>query len=320
MNASETFTNSDEDPIPIPDVSIIIVNWNLGQVLRECLESVERHSGGLLTETIVVDNASRDGSPEMVESKFPGVKLLRNNENVGFSRANNQGMRVARGRYIFLLNSDAVVAADALSSLVAFMDENMELGVCGPRVVNVDGTLQVRARGRYPSIATAAGHFLLPRSWRQRVPLISGIYDDEDYAGPRMVDWLSGCALMARREAVESVGMLDAEVFMYCEDVDWCYRMRLGGWKVCYLPAARVMHYGGLSMKQQQGKIVAAHARGLAAFYGKHHGKKATVIFKSVLWLGYSMKAAGWIIEALVGTSSGGMDKLRRLFKGRNTG
>lgn len=316
---AETPKIRSEAPDQAPDVSVIIVNWNLKQVLRECLESVGRFGGGLTLETIVVDNASSDGSSQMVESEFPGVKLLRNGENLGFSRANNQGMQYASGRYFFLLNNDALLKEGALPLLVSFMDEHADTGICGPRVVNEDGTLQVRSKGRFPSIRTALVHFFLPLAWQGRRGRTLGIYDDRVGTEPRTLDWVSGCALMARRQAVESVGMLDASVFMYCEDVDWCYRMHRSGWKVSYVPAAEVMHYGGRSMKQHRGMVVAAHAKGLSAFYGKYHGSAATMLFRLVLCLGYAVKMTGWILKALVGSNSG-MDKIRRLFTGKGSG
>ena len=302
-----------------PDVSVIVVNWNLKDILRECLESVRRQGAGLSLELIVVDNASSDGSADMIAAEFPEALLIRNAENRGFSSANNQGMEAAGGRYLFLLNSDAILHEDALVLMVEFMDANSEAGVCGPRVINQDGTPQLRSKGYFPSIPRALAHFFLPSRIRHGRLLSLGFYEPGDSTGARPVDWLSGCALMVRSEAVDQVGALDADVFMYCEDVDWCFRMKQAGWNVYYVPAAAVTHFGGQSMKLQTGRTVGAHAAGLVAFYAKYHGAARTGVFRAAVWLGYGVKAVGWLLAALAGRGSG-FDKLRRMFPRARSG
>lgn len=315
MRPSQISGDNARPTVSEPDVSIIIVNWNLKDYLRECLESIEKFSDDVGVETIVVDNASADGSQEMVEREFPAATLIHNSDNIGFSRANNQAMDVARGRYFFLLNNDARLYEGALPGLVVFMDGNPGAGICGPRVVNDDGTLQVRSKGRYPSIASAFFHFFVPRRWQGRPGRPMGFYEPRDLMKTRQVDWVSGCALMARRSAVEEVGRLDADVFMYCEDVDWCYRMNRASWKVFYVPGATVMHHLGQSMKKQTGRKVGAHKAGLVAFHTKHHGATANLLFKAVLWAGYGLQALGWVLAALRGRGAG-LDKLKRMLPG----
>jgi len=304
---------------PVPDISVIIVNWNLREYLRDCLLSLRRHRGGLELETIVVDNASSDGSAAMVEREFPEAMLIRNSENAGFSKANNQAMARARGRYLFLLNNDALVYEGTLPGLVGFMDSHPGAGACGPRIVNADGTLQVRSKGYYPNIRRAAAHFFLPARVRHRRSGSLGFYEFQDRMDQRTVDWLSGCALMVRRKTVEKVGMLDADVFMYCEDIDWCYRMNRAGWQVWYMPGVSALHYGGRSMKRQSGRAVAAHAAGLIAFYSKYHGTLAAMLFRLVLLTGYAAHGLGWLVGGVFGRG-GGMDKLRRMGSGRRSG
>lgn len=313
-------TVSGNGPPSAPDVTIIVVNWNLKGYLSECLKSINQF-GGSLVETIVVDNASSDGSVEMVEREFPEARLIRNSGNVGFSRANNQAMADAAGRYYLLLNNDALLFENALPRLIEYMDSHTDTGICGPRVLNEDGTLQVRSKGRYPSIRTAFFHFFFPASWQHRGSRPLGFYEFKDSMEARPVEWVSGCALMARREAVADVGMLDADVFMYCEDVDWCYRMKRAGWAVTYVPAADVLHYAGRSMKKQKGKVVGAFATGLVAFYSKYHGKALSAIFRLVLLAGYGIQATGWVIDAIRGRGAG-YDKLKRLFirRGQRSG
>jgi hypothetical protein len=302
-----------------PDVSVIVVNWNLKEFLEGCLDSIEAFRGSLDVEVIVVDNASADGSQQMVKSRFPGVKLIENSDNAGFSRANNQAIDLAAGRYFFLLNNDALLFEHSLPRLVEFMDSHPRVGICGPRVVNEDMTLQIRSKGRYPSVGTALGHFFLPASLQQHGQRPRGFYEFKDDLQSRPVDWVSGCALMARREAVAQVGMLDADVFMYCEDVDWCYRMRRAGWQVYYVPAATVLHYMGRSMKKQKGRKVGAHKAGLVAFYSKYHGRGSAALFKAVLWAGYGVQALGWLVDAVRGRGAG-LDKLKRMMPGRRSG
>ncbi|MCL4473122.1 MAG: glycosyltransferase family 2 protein [Actinobacteria bacterium] len=304
---------------PAPDVSVIIVNWNLRDLLRRCLESVRLDSEGLNVETVVVDNDSTDGSAGMVADEFPEAVIIANRENAGFGRASNQGMEASRGRYLFFLNNDATLFEGALGRMVGYMEAHPEAGACGPRVVNPDGSLQVYSKGYYPSIPRIIGQFFLPQGLRHPFGRSLGLYESSDRMEAREFEWLSGCALLVRREAVEKVGSLNADVFMYCEDMDWCYRMRLAGWKVMYLPQAKVEHLGGQSMKMQHGAAVGSHAAGLLAFYSRYHGVAATAVFRAVLLAGYTVQAAGWLVAALFGRG-GGLDKLRRVFRAGKQG
>jgi hypothetical protein len=313
---NESSQPEDNETRHAPDVSFIIVNWNLRDFLRRCLESIRSQSGNLIVETIVVDNASDDGSTAMLEREFPEVLQIINEENTGFARASNQGMKEAGGRYIFLLNNDAELLEGALSSMTGFMDAHPDAGVCGPRVINSDGTLQVHSKGFYPSIPRIAGQLFLPGYVRHSGSRSLGLYEINDELRIREYDWLSGCALMVRRQALDEVGLLDADVFMYCEDVDWCYRMRKSGWKVMYLPQAQVLHFGGQSMLKQHGAAVGSHAAGLVAYYSRYHGRAAALLFKIVLTAGYGVQAAGWVIGAIFGRGSG-LDKLKRKYTRR---
>ena len=302
---------------PVPDVSVVIVNWNLRDLLRRCLESVRRNSGGLAVEIVVVDNDSSDGSARMVADEFPEAVVIVNRENAGFGRASNQGMKASHGRYLLLLNNDAVLFEGALTRMVGYMDSHPEAGVCGPRVVNPDGSLQVYSKGYYPSIPRIVAQLFLPRRLRHPFGRSLGLYEFQDTMDAREFDWLSGCALLARRQAIEEVGYLDAAVFMYCEDMDWCYRMNRAGWKVACLPRAQAEHLGGQSMKMQRGAAVGSHAAGLMAFYSKYHGRKASAVFRIALWVGYGVQAVGWLVAGLFGRGEG-WGKLRRLLRGKH--
>ncbi|MER3457620.1 MAG: glycosyltransferase family 2 protein, partial [Chloroflexota bacterium] len=226
-------------------LSIIIVNWNTRDLLAACLESIERSLSSddgagmkLQAEIIVVDNGSTDGTVEMLRRDYPDVRLIENRHNVGFARANNQGLAASRGRYLLLLNTDAFLRGPALARLVRFMEEHPEAGVVGPRLYFGDGTLQHSCYA-FPTLATefygAVGlDRLFPRSrlfGRYRL----GYWDMRDV---REVDVVMGACLMARREVFEQIGGLDERFFMYSEEVDWCYRARQAGWRIYYVPQA----------------------------------------------------------------------------------
>lgn len=309
--------NNSKSSSSTSDVSVIIVNWNLKDELGACLDSLKNNAGGMDIETIVVDNGSTDGSAEMVDRDHPGIKLIRNRENLGFSKANNQAMAVAGGRYFFLLNNDTLIQKYSLSRLVEFMDSHADVGICGPRVVNADGSLQIRSRGRYPTIPGALGQYFLPTRLRKLVSGSTGFYDFRDNINPGSMDWISGCALLARRTAVGEVGMLDAGIFMYLEDVDWCYRMRLAGWQVWNVPDSVVLHYGGRSMNKQSGVAVGAHAAGLVEFYSRYHSPGAALVFRVILGVGYTLQAIGWLVSGMFGRGAG-LDKIRRMVRRRD--
>jgi N-acetylglucosaminyl-diphospho-decaprenol L-rhamnosyltransferase len=221
-----------------PDVSIVIVNWNGGELLARCLDSL-RPRGELAAEVIVIDNASSDGSAAL--GTWPGgeIQLILNGENVGFARACNQGIRRGGGRYVLLLNPDARLVAGALEALVAFMDAHPEAGAAGPTLLNPDGSLQPSG-GQLPGLRRLlAIHPLLVRALR--VP------DDRlrrrDFGHVAAVEEASGACLIVRRAAVDAVGLLDERFFLYYEDVDWCRRLGEHGWKIYYVPQARVVHH-----------------------------------------------------------------------------
>ncbi len=264
------------------DVSVIIVSWNVWKWLAPCLDSVREALGNLKGEIIVVDNASTDGTPERVREAFPEVRLLVNPVNRGFPAANNQGMAIARGRYFLLLNPDTRVLDRAIEFLVAFADTHPEAGVVGPQLLNPDGTVQ-SSRRRFPTFWTA----LFESTWWQPYAprqILRRYYvldrpDDET----QEVDWVTGAAMLVRREAVEQVGLMDEEFFMYAEEMDWCRRIRAAGWKVFYYPAARVIHYGGRSSDQVPAVQHLAFQRSKIRYFRKHHGPIAAVALRAFL-------------------------------------
>lgn len=251
------------------DLSVIIVAWNVRELLAACLAALPAATEGIASEVIVVDNASTDGSAEMAAGEFPRVTLLRNDANLGFARANNRGMDHAQGRYFVLLNSDTLPPPGSLASMVAFMDARPAAGAASPRLVRPDGTPQPYAFGDDPSPL-----YLLRRGLAQR----SGRYlHDWGVNEPVQTEWVSGACLVARREAVLQVGGLDERIFMYFEDNDWCRRMRAAGWEVWYNPLAEITHIGGASLNQNP-RARAAYYDSLAYFYRKHYGRLAGAV------------------------------------------
>ena len=273
------------------DIAVIVVNWNAREDLRECLLSLEAGADSWVTRAVwVVDNASTDGSAEMVRSEFPGVQLIVNDENLGFSKANNQAIRYSESRYVFLLNSDAAVHPGAIEALVAFADDNPKAGIVGPKVLNPDGSLQLSCR-RFPSLG--AGFFrntYLGRLFPHNKPAQDYLMADFDHAHTRAVDWVSGCAMLIRREMVAQIGALDERFYMYCEDVDLCERAWRFDWEVVYQPDAVVTHAIGRSSDKDADKMIWEFHRSWYEFDKKRH-PDAGPARRLAVWAGLWLRA-----------------------------
>lgn len=230
-------------------ISIVIVSWNAKAFLDECLASIFVANQPGQLEVIVVDNHSTDGAPEMVEAKYPQVRVVKNEENLGFSAANNIGIPMCRGDYVFLINSDVTVAPDCLEKLVTFMDERPSVGVAGPTMLSANGSVGRSCRG-FPTVWRMICHALCLDRIVPKSPLFSGyIMRYWGQNSTREVDILGGWFLCARRSALDQVGLLDERFFFYAEDMDWCRRFRLKGWQVMFVAEAQAVHYGGGSSK-----------------------------------------------------------------------
>lgn len=259
---------------PLLKLSVVIVNWNTRELLHACLASLHKALENPNFEVLVVDNASSDGSADMVESEFPRAKLIRLPENVGFSRGNNVALRQARGEFLLLLNSDTEVIGDALERMIAEMERNPQVGALGAQLLNPDKTVQLSCR-KFPSYRTALFHRksiltrLFPRNKYSSQYLMTGT----GHGATMEVDWVIGACLMTRRTVIDQVGLLDEEFFMYAEDVDWCYRMRRAGWKVVYLPEAKVMHHYEKSASKVPYRMNIERHRSMWRFYQKHYSR-----------------------------------------------
>lgn len=253
------------------DVSIIIVNWNTRDLLAGCLRSVYDTVRDLSFEVLVVDNASSDGSAQMVRERFPLVRLIENVENVGFAAANNLAMAQAQGRYILLLNSDASLPSGALDRLIAFADARPRAGVVGVQLVNADGSFQA-AWNRFPTPLTMLLEPWGIVQWVTRNPYYPSCPPGQA-AHVQQCDWVGGACLLARAEAVAQVGLLDERFFMYSEEMDWCRRMRFAGWEIWYTPDVRVVHLGGGSAARFSYAQLSRLYRSKAVYAEKHFGR-----------------------------------------------
>lgn len=280
-------TSDMSDPMKT-DVSVIIVNWNTRELLRSCLESVIAQSGDMAAEIIVVDNASDDGSVEMIRSEFADVRLIVNDRNRGFAAANNQGIVASSGRYILLLNSDTIVLDGAIEKAVRAMPD--DAGVLGIRVLNQDGTVQPTCF-MYPSpanmvLSSTYLYKLFPRSrlfGRERMTWWSR-------DNTRQVDVVTGCFMLVRRQAIDEVGLLDEQFFMYGEETDWCYRFRQAGWKVLFAPAGEIIHYGGASTRRTACRMWLQQKGSILLFIRKHRSRP-------VYWLCCCLTAAFLVVR-----------------------
>ena len=296
------------------DLSIVIVNWNVRDLLKRCLHSIissfqlpasnfqlpisnfQSPTSNFQIEVIVVDNASSDDSVAMIEEEFPQVQLIANSENLGFTVGNNQGIAASRGRYILLLNPDTEIVGDALATMVEYMDNHPQVGALGPQLLNPDGSIQ-SSRRHFPTMATAFLESTILQQWFPHNRVIRHYYiadrpDDE----VQEVDWVTGACLLARREAIEEVGPLDEGFFMYSEELDWCRRIKAQGWKVVYLPTARVIHHGGQSSEQVKSFQHVQFQRSKIRYFRKHHGPWQAEILRLFILSTYLYQL---IVEAL---------------------
>jgi len=257
----------------ILDVSIIIVNWNTRDLLRDCLRSIYEETGGIGFEVIVVDNASSDGSADMVAGEFPQAKLIRNRDNRGFAAANNQGMASAVGRYFLLLNPDTRVLDRAIAKAVDFADSHPEAGLVGCRTLLSDGQVQLNCY-MFPSLLNLMLSLSrLPAAFPRSRFFGRSRMTWWDYDTIMVVDVVAGCFMLARREAVQQVGPMAEEYFMYSEDTDWCWRFHRAGWQVLYTPEPTIIHYWKASSSQCALDMHVLQRRSVLMFLEKKSGK-----------------------------------------------
>ncbi|HEY6435350.1 MAG TPA: glycosyltransferase family 2 protein, partial [Ignavibacteriaceae bacterium] len=233
------------------DLSIIIVNYNVKEFLQNLLHSIEKASSNILKEIIIIDNASDDGSVEVIKEKFPTVTLIENKINIGFGKANNQGLAIAKGNYILFINPDCIVSENTFDKMISFFESNSVCGLAGCKILNSDGTLQLACRRSFPGPWTSFTKVtglsnLFPKS--KIFARYNLTYLDENKT--HEVDAVSGSFMMIRKEVYGKTGGFDEQFFMYGEDLDLCYRVQKNGYKVYYMHETQIIHYKGESTKR----------------------------------------------------------------------
>jgi N-acetylglucosaminyl-diphospho-decaprenol L-rhamnosyltransferase len=251
------------------DLAIIIVSYNDRPDLERCLQSLHRPAPALTHRIVVVDNGSTDGSPAAVRDDWPAVVVVENGENTGFARATNVGIRASESDLVLLLNPDTIVPPGALDALVADLRAHPEAAVCGPRLIDGDGRPEI-SFGPMIGPLHEVRQKLIGRLYGWRVPPIVG-FVDRQVRKARYPDWVSGACLLARREDLEEVGLLDERFFLYTEDVDLCASVRARGRLVRFTPAAEVIHLRGRSVRRDRTAAEQAYLQSRIAFYAKHH-------------------------------------------------
>jgi GT2 family glycosyltransferase len=298
------------------DISVIIVGWNARHYLELCLESLTTTPPRRCVEIIVVDNASGDGSVEMIEAKFPSVKVIRNSENLGFAKGNNVGIRQCQGRYVALVNPDVIVFPGCLDVLADFLEQHPQVGNVGPRVLNPDMTLQSTCR-RFP---TMWNNFCSATS------LATVFKNSRFFAGEHMfyfphdrtlpVDVLVGCFSMIRREALDDVGLLDENLFMYGDDVDWCRRCWNAGWQVVFFPGAKAIHDRGKITAPYPVRFAVAQQRSVLHYWRKHHGFWGVMGIRSIILSHHLVRYVFTVVAGLSRAKRSAKEEVRRQVSG----
>jgi GT2 family glycosyltransferase len=276
--------------MPNPTVSIVIVHWRTPALLASCLESIKADSDAGKFDIHVVDNASEDEALKILAERFPYVKVLANEKNVGFSRACNQIIPATTGTFILLLNPDTLIENSAISKMCQFMETHADCGAVGPKILNSDGSLQLACRRSFPSLGAAFFRLTYLSKIFPHSKLLSKY--NLTYADPNAcleVDALSGSCMMVRRSAIDQVGLLDEDIFMFGEDIDWCWRIKKANWKVYYLPEAVIYHLHGASSRLRPvGATIDLH-KGMEVFYRKHLAPKywppVNLLVYAAIWL-----------------------------------
>lgn len=267
-------------------ISIIIVNWNTRDLTITCLKSIfEADQGDRAIEIILIDNASTDGSAQAIQQQFPGVKLIQNSENVGYARANNQGIRQARGEFLILMNSDTQLKSpDTFSRVTDFLEKNPAVGFLGVRLVFPNGTLQAAGR-QFISLWGLIKSQLLFNS----APIANKIRDKFKASRAsefHFCDYVDGAFLATRRAVLDEIGLLDESFFMYGEDMEWCARARQAGWKVAVLNTVEVIHFHAQSSRQNYAKILVENAQNNCRVVNKYYGPRHALIALYIFLLG----------------------------------
>lgn len=280
-------------------LSVCIVTYKARDWLQKCLESLQANTQLAPIEIIVVDNGSADGVDQMLASNFPKVRLIENQRNQGYSRPMNQSLKAAAGRYLLQLNPDTLILPGAVDALFAYMEDNPQVGICGPKVLNADGSFQKQCRRGEPRPLAVVSYFLgLPRLFPQNMAFSGYLLETEPEDSILEVAAVSGSCMLIRREVLDQIGYLDERFYAYQEDTDICNRARGAGWKVVYFPESKIIHYGGRggSRVEPFQSIIQWH-RSYYLYYKKHLAKDYFFLFN---WLYYLLMALKLSFSLLV--------------------
>jgi GT2 family glycosyltransferase len=277
------------------ELSVAIVNWNAEDLLIQCLGFINQMMPGMRKEVFVVDNGSANGMSTIVKERFPEVNLIQNQRNVGFAKANNQAFRLSKGKYLLLLNPDTKVKEGAIERLISFMDIHPDAGVAGGQLLNGDGSRQ-NSIANFPSLATELlNKSLLRRFFPKKFP-----GKERNYSGPVEVDSVIGACMMVRRVALEQVGLLDEDYFLFLEETDWCYRMKRAGWKVYHVPQAEVYHFQGKSAGTARKRARVEFYRSRYHFFKKNRGHFQRFILLTGLMIRLGVELVAITLGSLV--------------------
>lgn len=273
------------------DVSIIIVNYNTKDLTQQTIQSVIDTTHKIKYEIILVDNASSDGSVEAVRENYSNVKIIVNDDNLGFSKANNIGMKESSGKYILLLNSDTKVLEECIDKCVDYIERHKEIGALGCKINLANGELDHACKRGFPTPEASVYYMLkldkiFPKVKKFGRYRMSYLPDDE--IGE--VDSLTGAFMLGRRDVIDKIGGLDEEFFMYGEDLDWCYRIKEAGYKIMYYPEAKIIHYKGQSSKKKRKKTIYEFHRAMYLFYNKHYVKKYNFLVTLFVYIGIAFR------------------------------
>ena len=287
-------------------LSVIVVSWNVVELLRRCLETLSADLASIDAEVFVVDNASADSSSQMVAAEFPQFRLIANDANLGFAVANNQALKEAHSQYVLLLNPDTEVIPGAIPQLIQFLDQNPEAAIIAPQLLNSDGSVQRSCR-EFPTFIGML-YELLGLSKLFPANSVFGRYKmlEFDHSYRRQVDQPEGACLLMRASVIDSVGMLDEGFFMLFEEVDWCYRIKKAGWQIWFTPEAKVIHHYGQSIKQVKARMILSSHRGLFRYWQKHlcQGRwyLEGVVYAGLMMLAWMRIASHTVKASLIGT------------------
>ncbi|WP_406534462.1 glycosyltransferase family 2 protein [Methanobrevibacter sp.] len=269
------------------DLSIVIVNYQTFELTKNTINSIFEYEYPFSYEILVVDNASRDDSLAKLQEYFNDkVKFIASAENNGFSAGNNQALRMANGKYILLLNSDTIVWEGTLENIYNYMEKHTDVGACGCRVLLENGELDKACKRSFPNVKNSFFRlFHIPTNSKDNDYNLVNLPDGEIYE----IDCLTGAFMFMRTDALNQVGLLDETFFMYGEDIDLCYRIKNGGWKIIYYGESKITHLKGASSKKQKSKLIYEYYRAMYIYYNKHHANENSFIVNFVVYFGIAL-------------------------------